>query len=33
LAGAQGNFTPAVSQYFEGVIGRAMILGANWKAF
>jgi iron complex outermembrane receptor protein len=33
LAGAQGNFTPAVSQYFEGVIGRAMILGAQWKAF
>jgi outer membrane receptor protein involved in Fe transport len=33
LAGAQGNFTPAVSQYFEGVIGRSMILGVDWKAF
>jgi iron complex outermembrane recepter protein len=33
LAGAQGNFTPAVSQYFEGVIGRSMLLGVDWKAF
>jgi iron complex outermembrane recepter protein len=33
LAGAQGNFTPAVSQYFEGVIGRSMLLGARWKVF
>jgi len=33
LAGAQGNFTPATSQYFEGVIGRSMLLGARWKAF
>jgi outer membrane receptor protein involved in Fe transport len=33
LAGAQGNFTPAVSQYFEGVIGRSLLLEAEWKAF
>jgi outer membrane receptor protein involved in Fe transport len=33
LAGAQGNFTPAVSQYFEGVIGRSLLLGAEWRAF
>lgn len=33
LAGGQGNFTPAVSQYFEGVIGRSMVLSAEWKVF
>jgi len=33
LAGAQGNFTPATSQYFEGVIGRSLLIGAEWKAF
>jgi iron complex outermembrane receptor protein len=33
LAGAQGNFTPAVSEYFEGVIGRSMVLQASWKVF
>ena len=31
LAGAQGNFTPAVSEYFQGIIGRSMILGADYK--
>jgi iron complex outermembrane receptor protein len=33
LAGSQGNFTPAVSQYFEGVLGRSMMLSAELKVF
>jgi iron complex outermembrane recepter protein len=29
IAGTQGNFSPATTLYFSGIIGRAYLLSAN----